>query len=302
MSFLLDDLRAGSGFYLYDLVGAPDVVDASGAGVSVTATASTGLASAGSAGSAGGAGVSVTATAAQVIGYSTVTIQLPVFTGFGSIFYGSNFVGTPQNGDIVRYPTINGFRILSDGNIESQEYGVYPCYYNDGGGDDAFTVTLDANADVYASGVTVTAQAPDVSLYGGVNIEGDAPDVTATPATGGAQAGNIAQGQGITTSAAPASGGAAGGGAASGAGVQATPSAPPGFAQTQIEVTGAGVTAPAAAAQATATGDLQALGAGVTVQASAAQAAGDGDSLPGTIPYATMFVVFPRASDLQRAA
>lgn len=298
MPLLADLKQTGGGYYLYDLIDAPGAAVAQGAGATVTASASTGSATQGPT----GAGVTVTASAAQGHGYRFVQFTSPLRFGPDSIFYPSRFSGTPNPGEVARFPFVSGFNILSDGTIVSDAYGTFQCYYNDGGGEVAFTVTLNENADVYAAGSTATATPSTVSNYGGVNIAGDAPDVVATPSTGTGTAGNIAPGAGSTATATAPGASVQAGAAASGAGSSATATPSTGVGETTVAADGAGVTATVAAAQASASGDVRPDGAGVTVVASAPAAVAVGDRRPGSIPYTCLTVIYPRDVLIARAA
>lgn len=296
---LLSDLRTASGgHYLYDLLDAPGAGSASAAGATATATAADGSAAPGPT----GAGVTATATAAQGHGYRFVQFVAPLRTGPESIFYPSRFDGTPNAGEVCRFPAVDGFNILSDGTIVSDAYGTFVCYYNDGTGEVEFTVELNENADVYAAGATAAASASNASLYGGVNIAGDAPDVTATPSTGTGTAGNIATGAGATATATPSGASLQAGAAAAGAGTTATAAASTGVGETTVAAEGEGVEVTTDAADATASGDVYGSGAGVTAVATPAAGVAVGDRLPGSIPYLAMTTVYPRNVLIARAA
>lgn len=78
--------------------------------------------------------------------YATVTLAAPLNLGPGSILNPAWFSGTPQAGDRVRYPQNFGFQVLPDGTIQCDtNSGVFPCFYDDGSGETAFTVTLTPN-------------------------------------------------------------------------------------------------------------------------------------------------------------
>ncbi|HEY0684751.1 MAG TPA: hypothetical protein VGD45_20610 [Steroidobacter sp.] len=307
---LLSDLRGASGgHYLYDLLDPPGAANAAGAGATATASASNATVFTGTAGNASGAGVTDAASAAtgSALGYALVTVAAPILNAPGSIFYGfgqpwGNFDGTPQPGDTIRHETRNGFRIAPNGEVEANEYGTYTYFYQDGTGEVQRSITLDASAQVFPSGATATASASDASLYGGVNIAGDAPDVAPTPASGTAAAGNIATGAGPSVTATPASGSVQAGAAASGAGPSATATPATGVGENIVIAEGDGVGVTATPAQASASGDVFAVGGGATAVATPASAVAVGDRLPGSIPYTVMTTVYPRTVLIARAA
>lgn len=125
--------------------------------------------------------VSALAPQSTALGYATVVLVDPIYTGPGSIAFTSNFTGTAVAGDVVRYPTTNNFQVLPDASIQCDvATGSYACFYNDGGGEDAFTVNLDGDADVFAALATATAVTVDGSAVGNVLGDASAALVTVT--------------------------------------------------------------------------------------------------------------------------
>lgn len=306
---LLSDLRNSGGFFLYDLLTAPGVVSAVGAGETATASPPDATVTTGGSANAVGAGSTAPASApeAEGQGYATVIVADP-YLGPGSIFYGAGeswglFEGTPANGDIITHPTDGGFRIAPNGEVESLVFGTWECfYYSPESGENPFSVTIDDSVRTHAGGATATATAPNASLYGGVNIDGAGATVTTSAPQGGAVVGKIAPGPGATATTQAPEGSAAGEGAASGAGVEATASAPDAVGETEVLADGAGVEVSATAPEGSALGDVQPQGAGVTIEASAPTATAVGNALPGTIPYAALFVAYPTKIPFPRAA
>jgi hypothetical protein len=228
---------------------------APGDGVTATASASTGSAHGGLA-NASGDGVTATASASTstATGYAFVTFAAPLYTGPGSIFFESNFVGTPEAGDIARYSTANGMIVLPDGTIRiNTNSGTYPYYYtpiSTGIEVGPFAMVINSTAYAPGAGVTATASASTGSAVGAASATGAGVSGTATASTGSAIGGVMATGAGATATAGASTGSADGGGVAG-------------------QATGAGVTATAIAADAQGTAAGVAVGAGTTVSATA---------------------------------
>lgn len=110
------------------------------------------------------------AIAATVAAYATVTFVDPISTGPGSLGYSSNFTGTPAAGDIVRYPTTNGFQVHSDGGVSALvNTGAYACFYTALDGsftDEPFTVNLSGVAQVFADIAVATTSPPTATAVG----------------------------------------------------------------------------------------------------------------------------------------
>lgn len=319
---LFDDLLSGSDIVFDELDAA---LTAQGAGVEVAATAPTGTAGVSVTATgdgvtdaataptgeavieveAQGAGVTAAADAptATASGFGIVVLADPINTGPGSIAFFSNFEGTAQAGDIVRFPTTNGFHVLSDGTcIADVNTGSFECFYDDGGGEVAFTVTLLPYVAAWGAGVEGAAQAPDASLYGGVNVSGSGVTDAATAPTGHATSGKIAVGAGATATAQAPDASVTAEADASGAGIEVTASAPDAVAETVALAQGEGVEATATAPEAEASGDVHGIGAGVTVESIAPTAFAQGDRLPGSIPYAALTTIYPIHLNIARVA
>lgn len=141
----------------------------------------------GSAAAFGSLGIATTvAPGALATGYVTVTLVAPLYTGPGSILYSSNFTGTPAAGDTVRYPTNNGFAVLSDGSTQADtNSGAYDCFYTALDGsfiDFAFTVNLSGAALAIgdlATAVSTSIAATAIGFTAG-NASGALVTVTST--------------------------------------------------------------------------------------------------------------------------
>lgn len=110
------------------------------------------------------------APASTAVGYVTVTLVAPLYSGFGSITYVSNFTGTPAAGDIVRYPTTNNFQVLPDSStLADVNSGAYVCFYTalDGSFTDfSFTVNLSGTAEAFGDIGSASASVINGSAIG----------------------------------------------------------------------------------------------------------------------------------------
>lgn len=221
------------------------------------------------------------AISATVIGYATVTLTSPLYSGPGSITYTSNFTGVPAVGDIVRYPTTNNFQVLPDSAVVADvNSGAYACFYTALDGsftDEPFTVNLSGTANAFgdiniATTVAISATAVGFTAGAASGLIGTAttvaPDATAIEAA-------IASGDiGTATTSAPTA--------------TAASSAFPGDAVGGIAI------ATAFAVEGSATGMAIAFGAIGTAAAIAmdgtANEAGRGDAI-GDLPVAFAFPV-----------
>lgn len=321
---LFDDLLSGSDIYFDTLDAA---LTAQGAGVEVAATAPEGTAGVSVAASgagveseasapegevvieveAQGAGVTATGEAptATAAGYGVVTLVDPINTGPGSIAFFGNFEGAAVAGDIVRYPTTNAFQVLPDGTcLADLNSGEYVCYYTSLDGeyvDYEFTITLVDFVTAWGAGTDAHASAPDASIYGGVNVSGAGVTDAATAPTGQAAAGRIAPGAGVSVGAQAPEATVSAEAEVTGAGVENEASAPEAIAETVSLASGEGAEATAIAPTGIASGDVTAIGAGADASAEAPTAIAVGDRVPGSIPYAALFVAYPRAGEFQFA-
>jgi phage gp36-like protein len=253
---------------------ATGAASASGSGVTDTATAPSGSATGGT--TASGAGVTDTASAptGSAIGYAVVVLVDPIYTGPGSFLIQSNFVGTPVAGDVVRYPTTNGLTIFQNGEVRSNtNSGSYDCFYNDGSGEVAFTLTLDGNSYAFGNGVTDSASAPTGNATGAANASGSGVTDTASPATGSASGGapGSASGTGLTDNATAPTGNATGAASISAGGATDNATASSGNATGAANASGSGITDTASPATGSAFGGApgSAAGSGVTDNATA---------------------------------
>jgi len=220
-----------------------------------------------------GAGVAVNATppAGQAVGYTVVTFVDPIDTGYGSIAWASGGICTPVADATMRYPTAQ-ITVYANGDVD---FPVNPasvvCYYDDGSGEIAVTLTLDPIIYAVGAGVTDTVSGPAGSAGIAANATGAGVTDTASAPSGSGTGDAQATGAGVTDTATTAAGTAGGAGAATGAGITDTTSAPSGSATggTAGAATGAGVTVSSNPATAFAAGSAQAAGGGITDNASA---------------------------------
>lgn len=162
----------------------------------------------GSAGLASGGVGTVVASSpdSSALGYATVVLVAPIYTGPGSIAFSSNFTGTAVAGDTVRYPTTNGFVVHDDASVSATvNSGSYACFYNDGVTEEAFTVSLSGTAIVTGALPSVTSEFPNGTATGSTlgDASGAIATVTATAPNGSAVEASIAAGDvGTATSSA----------------------------------------------------------------------------------------------------
>lgn len=175
--------------------GTPDAVDTYIYGIYATYTAS--------GGGATGAAVTDAATApagSASGGFVSVTLTNPIYTGLGSVVYSGVFVGTPAPGDVVQYPTTNGFRVDPNGEVSatSNATTTYNLLFNGV----PFTVTLVGTAS--GAGISDAATAPTGSAQslasGIVQAPGAGISDAATAPAGQASGGLIGGGVDIIVS------------------------------------------------------------------------------------------------------
>lgn len=109
---------------------------------------------------------------ASVSGFASVTLANPLWLGPGSILAPWNFQGTPLPGDVVRHATDNGFTVLPDGTCYANvNTGTYECYYDDGSGEEPFSVTLDDSIQVYPGMSAASSVSAAGAAQGGFSAE-----------------------------------------------------------------------------------------------------------------------------------